>query len=214
MFANFLGVVMKFCYELFNNYGLAIILFTILTKIVLLPLSILIQKDSIKMVKMQPKINRIKINYFGDKDRIAEETSKLYKEEHYNALTSLIPLVIQIILLFGVLEVVNHPLTHILSYDNKITGSLTEIVLKNNDKLDSESSSLEIEVVKGIQNNKDSFEHGIFTKINEDNSSSKSLIADIYLSLFASSSTLSSLSLIIFSFCPVRQALCMVLVLF
>ena len=72
-----LGSIMAFCYNMFNNYGLAIILFTIISKVVLLPLSIWVQKNSIKMVKMQPSINKIKIKYFGDKDKISDETQEL-----------------------------------------------------------------------------------------------------------------------------------------
>ena len=85
-FVDFLGYIMNLCYELCNNYGLAIILFTLFSKVILLPISIWVQKNSIKMVKMQPDINKIKINYFGDKDKIADETAKLYKKEKYNAL--------------------------------------------------------------------------------------------------------------------------------
>ena len=76
-----LGYVMNFCYKLLHDYGLAIILFTLISKIVLLPVSIWVQKNSIKMVKMQPDINRILIKHYGDKDEIAEEQSKLYKKE-------------------------------------------------------------------------------------------------------------------------------------
>lgn len=101
-----LGYVMNFCYKLLHDYGLAIILFTLISKIVLLPVSIWVQKNSIKMVKMQPDINRILIKHYGDKDEIAEEQSKLYKKEKYNPLASLIPLIIQIILLLGVVEVI------------------------------------------------------------------------------------------------------------
>lgn len=60
-----LGYVMYFCYYLVHNYGLAIILFTLISKIVLLPVSVWVQKNSIKMVKMQPEINRIKANISG-----------------------------------------------------------------------------------------------------------------------------------------------------
>ena len=60
-FINILGIIMRFCYNLFGNYGIAIILFTLFSKIVLIPMSIWVQKNSIKMVKMQPDINRIKI---------------------------------------------------------------------------------------------------------------------------------------------------------
>lgn len=154
MFIRILGNIMRVCYNIFNNYGLAIILFTIISKVVLLPLSILIQKDSIKMVKMQPAINKIKINYFGDKDKIAEEQAKLFKEEKYNALTSLIPLVVQIVLLLGLVSVINHPLTHILKMDKNVVEGLTTEVVNHNKNLSIESSSLEIDVVKEIKNNK------------------------------------------------------------
>ena len=59
---------MLFCYNIFTNYGIAIILFTLFSKIVLLPISIWVQKNSIKMVKMQPDINKIKIKYFSSND--------------------------------------------------------------------------------------------------------------------------------------------------
>ena len=107
---DILGKIMQFCYNIFNNYGIAIILFTLFSKIVLLPISIWIQKNSIKMVRMQPEINRIKTNYFGDKDRIAEEQTKLYKKEKYNAFASLFPLFIQILLLLALVKIINQPL--------------------------------------------------------------------------------------------------------
>lgn len=51
---RFFGSIMYGCYHLAGNYGLAIILFTFLTKIILLPISIMVQNNSIKMVKMYP----------------------------------------------------------------------------------------------------------------------------------------------------------------
>ena len=154
MLADFLGVIMKFCYDICKNYGIAIIIFTFISKIVLLPISIYVQKNSIKMVKMQPSINKIKINYFGDKDKIAEEESALYKKEHYNAFTSLIPLVIQLVILIGLVEVINHPLTHIVKIDKAQKESLTTIVLDNNKELNEESSSLELNILKDIKEDK------------------------------------------------------------
>ena len=154
MFIEILGNIMRFCYNLFSNYGIAIILFTLLSKIVLLPLSIAVQKNSIKMVKMQPAINKIKIDYFGDKDKIADEQAKLYKKEKYNAFSSLIPLIIQIILLLGLVKVINNPLTHITNTPSNKIDKMVNIVLDNNKNLNEESSSLELEVVKDIKNNK------------------------------------------------------------
>ena len=153
-FINILGIIMQYCYDILGNYGLAIIAFTLISKIVLLPLSIMVQKNSIKMVKMQPSINKIKINYFGDKDKIADEQSNLYKKEKYNAFVSLIPLIIQIVLLLGLVSVINHPLTHITNISSDKISELEDITLKYNKKLNEESSSLELEVVKDIKNNK------------------------------------------------------------
>lgn len=151
-FVDLLGYIMNFCYELCNNYGLAIILFTLFSKIILLPISIWVQKNSIKMVKMQPEINKIKINYFGDKDKIADETAKLYKKEKYNALVSLVPLVVQILLLVGLVEVINKPLTYILDIPDNVIVSYEDIFLENNPEVSKESSSLELQVVKDIKN--------------------------------------------------------------
>lgn len=113
IFVDFLGWIMKLCYDIVGNYGAAIILFTLVSKIILLPISIWVQKNSIKMVKMQPEINQLKTKYFGDKDTIAEEESKIYKKYKYNPLASLVPLVAQIVLLLGVVEIVKNPTLYI-----------------------------------------------------------------------------------------------------
>lgn len=101
-----LGALIKVCYEIFGNYGLAIVVFTALTKIILLPVSMWTQKNSIIMVKLMPELNKLKIKYFGDKDTIAEETQKLYKRERYNPFASTVPMLIQIVLLMGVIGAV------------------------------------------------------------------------------------------------------------
>ena len=108
-----LGYVMEWCYLLVHNYGLAIILFTLLTKVIMIPISVWLQKNSIKMVEMQPGLNRIKAKYYGDLDTITEEQSKLYKEKHYNPFSNLIPLAIQLILLMGVVGVIYNPLQYL-----------------------------------------------------------------------------------------------------
>lgn len=149
---DILGKIMQFFYNIFSNYGVAIILFTLFSKIVLLPISIWIQKNSIKMVRMQPDINKIKLNYFGDKDRIAEEQTKLYKKEKYNAFASLFPLFIQILLLLALVKIINQPLTYILDVDKNTANDMINVALQNNEQLDEESSSLELAVVKDIKN--------------------------------------------------------------
>ena len=151
MLAKILGIVMAFCYNLCGNYGVAIILFTLFSKIILLPISIWVQKNSIKMVKMQPELNRIKINYFGDKDKIADETSKLYKKEKYNALVSIIPLIIQIVLLLGLAKVINNPMTYILKEPNKVVQNYKDVYLSNHKDVSEDASSLELQIVEDIK---------------------------------------------------------------
>ncbi len=99
-------IVMEWCYLLCNNYGLAIILFTFVSKIILLPLSIWLQYNSIKMVKMQPDLNYMKAKFFGDRERIADEESAIYKKYKYNPFISIIPTIIQLILLMAVIEAI------------------------------------------------------------------------------------------------------------
>ncbi len=101
------------CYMLCHNYWIAIFLFTLLTKVILLPLSIWIQKNSIKTVKMEPELNHIKAVYAGNQELISEEQYKLFKREKYSPLADLIPLFVQLALLMGVVEAVKKgtPLT-------------------------------------------------------------------------------------------------------
>ncbi len=98
--------LINICYAVCNNYWVAILIFTLLTKIILLPLSIWIQKNSIKVVRMQPQLNHIKAEYCGNTELISEEQYKLFKKEHYNSFADLIPLFVQLALLMGVVEAV------------------------------------------------------------------------------------------------------------
>lgn len=107
--------VIDICNVAFHNYWIAILFFTFLTKVILLPLSVWVQKNSIKTVKMQPEINHIKATYFGNRDAISEEQYKLFKKTGYNPFADLIPLFVQLALLMGVVEAVKRgtPLTDI-----------------------------------------------------------------------------------------------------
>ena len=122
-----LGYLMKWCWILVGNYGLAIILFTLATKIVLLPLSVWIHKNSIQMVKIQPDINFLKANHYGDMDTIADEQAKLYKKHHYRPMLSLVPLAVQIILLLGVVEIIYHPLDYLFSLNADTVRAMADV---------------------------------------------------------------------------------------
>lgn len=145
------GTVMLWCYTMTKNYGLAIILFTVFSKIVLLPVSVWVQKNSIKMVKIQPEINRIKVKHYGDQDTIASEQQKLFKREKYNPLASIIPLILQIILLMGVVEVIYHPFEYILNLPKDEITVIKNTGLEYIEGLDPESGSLELAIIDDMQ---------------------------------------------------------------
>ena len=102
-----LSIIMNRCYGICGNYGIAIVLFTLMSKLILIPVSVWTHLNSIKMVKLQPDINFLKARYYGQKEIIEEEQAKLYKREKYSPLASTIPLIIQLILLMGVVGVIN-----------------------------------------------------------------------------------------------------------
>ena len=101
-----LGVVMDWCYHLCGNYGWAIILFTLLSKVILAPLSVWVHLNGLKMVKMMPEINMLHVNHYGDKDAIAEGQAALYKREKYNPLAGIIPVAVQLIIMLGLVDVI------------------------------------------------------------------------------------------------------------
>lgn len=121
-----LGKVFQLSYALAgSNYLAALVLFTLFTKLMLLPLGIWTQRNGVKMVKMQPQLNEIKLNYYGDKDAIAQETMALYKKEKYSALAGTVPLAAQIVVLLGILEAVKKPQLAGLSYEAMELGGIS-----------------------------------------------------------------------------------------
>lgn len=106
-----LGWIMDWCYGLCHNYGIAIIIFTFVSKIILLPVSIWTHLNSIKMIKIQPDINFMKAKYYGQSDIISEKQSELFKKEGYSPMASTIPLFIQLFLLMGVVGVIKIGIT-------------------------------------------------------------------------------------------------------
>lgn len=145
-----LGALLKICYEITGEFGAAIIIFTLCSKIILLPISIWVHKNSIKVVAMQPEINHIKADYFGDEDKIAEETSAIYKRGKYNHFASIIPVVLQLLLLVGVIGVINQPLKYIIGIDAALANSLVHATHKAVG-FELESSSVELYAVATIQ---------------------------------------------------------------
>lgn len=147
--SGFFGIVMKWCYLAVRGYGLSIIVFTVFTKLVLFPISLITQKNSIKMAQMRPELDALKTKYVDDKDKYADEQLALYKRMKYHPLLDMIPLLCQIVIVLGLVGVMYRPLTYILG-----VGSHEISVMK--DWLDSLGitnlgDSYQLEIIRKIQ---------------------------------------------------------------
>lgn len=122
-----LGWVMWLCYTIVRNYGVALILFTLITKALMFPMSLKQQKSSVKMAMVKPKLDNAQKKYANNKDKLNEEMMKIYQEAGYNPMSGCLPLLIQFPILFGVIEVVYKPLTHIVRLSKDVIASAQEI---------------------------------------------------------------------------------------
>ena len=121
-FANLFGYVLNFLYQLIHNYGLAIILFSIILKLIMLPISIKQQKTMKKSAKIQAKMREIQDKYKNNPEKLNQETVDLYKREGMSPFSGCLSAIVQIVLLFSVFYLVRSPLT----YMTKVETSLIE----------------------------------------------------------------------------------------
>ena len=111
-FANTFGYVLNLLYNLLNNCGLAIILFTILIKIILLPISIKQQRTMKKSAKLQEQMKSIQFKYKNDPEKMNQEIMSLYKSENMSPMSGCLSSIIQLILLLSIFYLVKSPLTY------------------------------------------------------------------------------------------------------
>ena len=109
------GFVLKLIYDIVSNYGLSIILLTLLIKIIVLPLTLKQQKAMTKMQRIQPKLQEIQEKYKDDKEKASQETMKLYKEYGVNPMGGCLPLLIQFPILIAFYQVIQKPVQYMLS---------------------------------------------------------------------------------------------------
>lgn len=110
-FANIFGYLLQFLYTLVNNYGLAIILFTVIIKLLLLPLSIKQQKTMKKSSELQEKLKVIQFKYKNDPEKLNQEMMNLYKTENMNPFSGCLTAIVQMLLLLSIFYLVRSPLT-------------------------------------------------------------------------------------------------------
>ncbi len=147
-FADLFGYVLNFIYGFVKNYGLAIILFSILLKIIMLPLSIKQQKTMKKSIKVQEQTKEIQEKYKGNQEKINQEILDLYKRENMSPFSGCLSAIVQIILLFSIFYLVRSPLTHMVKVEPELLDTYVNEVKAEMSENNENSSYPEIAVIK------------------------------------------------------------------
>jgi YidC/Oxa1 family membrane protein insertase len=87
--------LLKLFYRVFPNYGIAIILLTIVVRVATLPIAVRGQRSMMKMQRLQPQVTKIREKYKDDSERLNREMVELYKRNHVNPLGGCLPMLIQ-----------------------------------------------------------------------------------------------------------------------
>ena len=149
-----LGWIMYGVYYLVQNYGVAIILFTLVTKLLTLPLSYKQQLGSIRTQTLNPKLRQLRKEFANNPQKLQMEQQKLYQEEGVNPMGSCLPMIVMLVILYGVFDVVYRPLTHILRIKDtvieKIQTGLIELELAKEKSFEVRPELKILELVKKL----------------------------------------------------------------
>lgn len=118
------GYVLEFFYEFFNNYGIALILFSLVIKLILLPASAKSKKSMMKTSRLQPKMKQIELACGDDKAKYQQEVQQLYKDEGVSMFGGCIWALLPMLLLFPLYNVIREPLTYLMHFDEATIESI------------------------------------------------------------------------------------------
>ena len=135
-FANLFGYLLNLLYNLVQNYGLAIILFSLIVKVILLPISINQQKALKKSTKIQEEMKVLQVKYKNNPEELQRETFDLYKREKMNPFSGCFSAIIQIILLLSVFYLVRSPLTYMKKVEPQIIEEYTAEISEQSENRD------------------------------------------------------------------------------
>lgn len=122
-----LGYIIETIYKLVQNYGLSIIIFTIIVKMILIPLNIKSQKAMKKQQKIQPILAELQKKYANDQQKLQTEMMKLYKDNDVSMMGGCLPMLIQFPILIGLYRVIQGPLKYLLHVDINDTAVVEKI---------------------------------------------------------------------------------------
>jgi YidC/Oxa1 family membrane protein insertase len=148
--SNLFGYLLNWLYMLLNNFGFSIIIFSIILRIILIPITIKQQKTMKKSAKMQEKVSEIQNKYKNNPEKLNQETIDLYKKEKMSPFSGCLSSILQIVIILAVFYLVSKPLTYMKKVDSNTINNYISQIKQENGTI---SSYSEIEVInkKGSQ---------------------------------------------------------------
>ena len=151
------GYVLLFFNNVFGNFGVSIIFFTLFTRLLMFPLTIKQQKGMAGMQRLQPKMKELQEKYGNDKARYNEEVTKLYQREGQSPTGGCLPMFIQLPIFYGLYRAICMPLTctlHLNLTENAVLASAIARIKTLSDVYTSTSSSFysQINVIDAVRN--------------------------------------------------------------
>lgn len=154
-FANIFGYVLNIINNFVGNYGLAIILFTVIIKLIMLPLSIKQQKTMKKSAKLQEKMKVLQFKYKNDPEKLNREMMDLYKKENMSPFSGCFSSIVQFILLISIFYMVRFPLTYMEKIDK--TQLDTYVQQMKSDGMAVSDAYSEIDIIREVDYLKEKF---------------------------------------------------------
>lgn len=132
--AKILGQLLYVIYNTiaFHNYGLSLVLFTIIVKLALFPLTIKQLKSTQKMQEIQPELQKLQQRYKNDKEKLNQEMMKLYQEKGVNPASGCLPMLVQLPILFALFYVIRKPLTYMFGWTKETLGNIIMKIMEIN----------------------------------------------------------------------------------
>lgn len=133
--ANILSFFIRPIYNLVGNYGWTIIIFTIIIKLLTMPMTLKSQKSMARMQQVQPLINEIQRKYANNREKMQQELMRVYDKYQISPTGGCMPLLLQMVVLMGFVEIVYRPYTYLLGIPkteiSKVVGEAGKALVNN-----------------------------------------------------------------------------------
>ena len=127
LLGSLFGYLIQIFYVIFKNFGVAIIFFTIATRLLMFPLTVKQQKDMAAQQRLQPKLKELQAKYGNNREAYSQAVSELYTKEGVSMNGGCLPMLIQMPLLFGMYAAVRQPLSNVLHVGKDVVNQLCSL---------------------------------------------------------------------------------------